>query len=46
MKLYKKKINYTKGSKVKKIVITRIMVEIKIKNKLEDTYKFSIGWLN
>jgi len=28
------------------MVIRRIKVEIEIKNKLEDNYKFSIGWLN
>ena len=29
-----KKINYTKGSKMKKIVIKKIKMKIKIKNKL------------
>ena len=41
-----KKINYTKLSKLKKISIKIIMVKIKIKNKLEDNYKFFIGGLN
>jgi hypothetical protein len=41
-----KKNNYTKGSTIKKIGIKRIMVKIKIKNKLEGDYKFLIRGLN
>lgn len=37
-----KKKNYTKGLKIKKIIIRRIKIKIKIKNKLENNYKFSI----
>jgi hypothetical protein len=36
----RKIINYTKGSKIKKIVIKRIKVKIDIKNKLEATITF------
>jgi len=42
----KKKNNYIKGSTIKKKGIKRIMVKIKIKNKLEGDYKFLIGGLN
>jgi len=41
-----KKNNYIKGSTFKKKGIKRIMVKIKIKNKLEGDYKFLIGGLN
>jgi predicted DNA-binding antitoxin AbrB/MazE fold protein len=40
-----KKINYTKGSKIK-IEIKRMEMKIEIKNKLEGNYKFLIGGLN
>jgi len=36
------KINYIKGSKIKKITIKIIRIKIKIKDKLEDIYKFFI----
>jgi hypothetical protein len=36
-----KKTNYIKGSKIK-IVIRKMRIKIKIKNKLEDNYKFFI----
>jgi hypothetical protein len=46
VKLQGKKINCTKGFKIKKIAIKKIRVKIKIKNKLEDNSKFLIGGLN
>ena len=43
----KKKLNYIEGSKIKKIAIKKIMIKIKIKNKLEDNYRlFFIEGLN
>jgi hypothetical protein len=41
MKL-KKKINYTKVSKTKKIAIKRMRIKIEKKTKLKDNYKFFI----
>jgi len=38
----KKKFNHIKGFKTKTIIIKRMMIKIKIKNKLEDNYKFFI----
>ena len=38
----KKKFNHIKGFKTKIIIIKRMRIKIKIKNKLEDNYKFFI----
>ena len=42
MKLRKNKFNHIKGFKTKIIIIKRMRIKIKIKNKLEDNYKFFI----
>jgi hypothetical protein len=42
MKLKKNKFNHIKGFKTKIIIIKRMRIKIKIKNKLEDNYKFFI----